>query len=309
MATFIIDWRRLNTNKFWIGLWFTLCHPIYAWKYDRNVYGSFLWKVINFFEQTLPSYTPFSKASRWLAHKLVHNITDTKYLDTFYCRKRGDYTTYYKARALFGHFSLYELYRRHRGKGYDKKPRKTKIVSGWCWRKKTAIRLYKEIVINNPKMYKSKYQTTPEIANPMVMDIVENMSQILVYGKLKDRNLYIDSHIYETRYKTSKDNIEKLWCYIAHLLSCPNDFRAHEQLAWMFRTCDNYLYYKEMKKNPKIDTEYNNTLKKCGEKAAKNWLRQCISDHKFDVIRLLLLKQLADLRDIYMNEPFNYYRV
>ena len=308
MAIFIIDWRRLNTTKFWVGLWFTLCHPIYAWKYERNVYKSFLWRVRDFFTVTIPKYTPFCRASRWITYNLIHTITDTKFLNTFYCRKNGDYTTYYSGQAWFGHFVVYELYWRHQGRGYAKKPRKTKLFSGWCWRKKTAINLYKKIVVQYPNLYESVYQPEPAIANPWVMYIVNNMYDLL--NKVKPRvDLMIDSQPLYDRYKQSKDEIEKLWCYVLHLLSCPADFYNHYDLAIIFRSCDNYLYYKEMKNNPMIDYTYRLTLEKRGEKEAKMWLKECIADNSKEHTKEELFANIEKLAKFYRDQPFSYERI
>lgn len=314
MAAFdfnIIDWRKLDTyNNPWAGLWFTICHPILAWKYDRNTYKSFLWRVINFFTTTLPSYTPFSKACRWLAYNLIHNIDNTKYLDDFLARKHGGYTTYYSGKAAFGYYVVYELYYKRNCDTDSQKPRKKKLFSGWVFTKKKAISLYKSIVLSHKKLYNPDGVKHPEIAQPWVMHIVDDMGLILMEGHPnQDERYLIDSHIYSERYFSTKDNIEKLWAYSAYLLSCPNDFHAHEKLAWIFRTCDNYLYYKAMKTDPTIDESYNTTLKNCGEKEAKKWLNQCIKDHTPMKIRMELIKKLAELRKFYEDEPFDYYRV
>ena len=44
----IINWDKIDTYSFWGGLFFTICHPIYSWKYERNCYDSFLWKCNNY---------------------------------------------------------------------------------------------------------------------------------------------------------------------------------------------------------------------------------------------------------------------
>ena len=303
----IINWHKINTYKFWPGLCFTICHPIYSWRYDKDTYGTFLNRIIRFFKETCPKYTPFSKACRWLANNLVHNIPDTKYINTFYCRKRGDYTTYYSGKAYLGYYVLYKLYFKKCGRGYAEIPKKTKIASGWVFTKKKAIEMYKAIVSSNLKIYMSEYQPNPEIANPWVMYIVTNMNRLLQYGDEKD--IIITSHIYEERFKKSNDTIEKLWCYVAELLSCPNDFYNHEQLAHIFMACDHYLYYKEMKKNPMIDQTFKMTLERCGEKEAKKWQRQCIKDHSYTKSLTNLTHEINKLEEFYLNQPFDYYRI
>lgn len=322
----IINWKKIDTYKFWPGLFFTICHPVYAWNYDRNCYGSFLWRCNRFFTETLPSYTPFSKASRWLAHMLVQRICDTKYITPFYVRKRSSFTTYYLGKGNFGRYILYKCYYKpikvkvpqglkencrlnnETWETYADKPTKTKIASGWVFRKKTAIALYKKIVVEHSDLYISEYQDRPDIANPYLMENVINMKSVLYFGNFNTEE-YFDSIYYEQRFNKSRDNIEKLWCYVAHLLSCPNDFMAHEKLSWIFRTCDSYLYYKEMKTHPEIDYEYNITLKNCGEKAAKKWQNQQIKAHSKSTILVDLDKELQDLQEFYESQPFDYYRV
>ena len=322
----IINWEKYNTYKFWPGLFFTICHPIYAWKYDRNCYGSFLNVCERFFRETLPSYTPFSRASRWLSHMLVKNLVDTKYITDFYARKGGSFTTYYLGRGNFGRYILYKCYykpikakvpcglnpdgsRKYEViNTYSDKAVKTVITKGWVFRKKTAIALYKKIVVEKSKLYHSEYQPRPDIAHPWVFLIVENMKSVLYFGQFVTTE-YIDSSYYEERFKKSKDTIEKLWCYVAHLLSCPNDFMAHEQLAWIFHDCDTYLYYKEMKTHPEIDFTYNQTLKYQGLKEAKKWQQQQIKEHTHanDLVRLD--KKIAELQAFYEEQEFDYYRV
>lgn len=302
----IINWHKLDTSRFWVGLFFTLCHPIYAWKYDRNCYGSFLWRCNLFFTETLPSYTPFSKASRWLAHTLIINMPNTKYLDNFYCRKSGGYSYYYKARGLFGHYSLYELYFKKSGG----KPTKKKIVSGWCWRKKTAINLYKKIVTKYSKLYKGDYITCLEISNPWVMHIVDDMQKLLDNAKItKDEHFIFDCQVIEDRFNSTKDNLEKLWCYVLHLLTCPNDFYNHELLAWLFKECDMYLYFKMMKTRPEIDFTYRQTLEKLGEEEAKKWQRDQIKTYSKAEMTRRIQEKIDELRVFYYNQPFDYYRV
>ena len=328
----IINWRKLDTSRFWVGLFFTLCHPIYAWKYDRNCYGSFLWRCNLFFTETLPSYTPFSKASRWLAHTLIINMLNTKYLDDFYCRKSGGYSYYYKSTGWFGHCVLYKIYYKPIKKkavviipnglneddilnnteyewGYAK-PVKKKIVSVWCWRKKIAINLYKKIVAKYPKLYKGGYITCPEIANPWVMHIVDDLQKLLDNRKLTEEDhIIFDCQAIEDRFNSTKDNLERVWCYSLHLLTCPNDFYNHELLAWLFKECDMYLYFKMMKTRPEIDFTYRQTLEKLGEKEAKKWQRDQIKTYSKAEMTRRIQAKIDELRVFYYNQPFDYYRV
>ena len=304
----IINWKKLNTFKFWPGLFFTICHPIYAWRYDRNCMDSFLWRCMKFFTETIKGYIPFSNACRWLAAELLYHLANTKYIDRFCCREYGDYTTYYKAWAMFGYYSVYQLYYAKTGKTYAEKPIKTKVVSGWVWRKKTAMKLLKQIIMMNYAIYKSKYQSRPEIANPWVMHIVDDMQSVLYTGKFVTEAC-IDSQIYEDRFKSTHDNIEKLWCYVAYLLSCPNDFYNHEQIARIFRACDEYLFYKEMKTRPEIDFTYRRILKNQSKTAAKKWQVQEVKEHNKTEMTRRIQEEIDQLREFYLNQPYEYYRV
>lgn len=308
----IINWRKINTATFVGGLFFTICHPFYVYKYDRNTCcaNGFLDYTRNLFVSILPKYMPFSKACRWLTHELIHRIDDTKYLDTFYARKVGAYTTYYSGHALFGHYSIYEIYWKPTAKGNLKTPRKTKLFSGWVFTKKKAMNLLKKIIVENPKIYNPNGNWHPEAKDPYLLQIVDKMEQILIAGKIESGEEYeIDSHIYERRYYKTRDKIEKLWCYVAHLLSCPNDFSAHLELAWIFRACDDYLYYKDMKKDPMIDETYKLTLKRCDLKEARKWLNQMSKEHSFNKTYNDLLKQIEELREHYYNIPHDYFRI
>ena len=52
---------------------------------------------------------PFQKPCRWLGSMLIDRIYDSKLLDTFYCRTRGENIKYYTASCAFGRIKFYEI--------------------------------------------------------------------------------------------------------------------------------------------------------------------------------------------------------
>ena len=303
----IINWNKVNTYSFFGGLFFTICHPIYAWKYDRNCYGSFLNRCENFFKRDMWKYMPCSKACRWLAHNLVHRAYDTKYIDDFYSRQCGDFTTYFSGKALFGYYRVTKLYWKHQGNGYAKSPKKTIIASGFVWRKKTAFKLFKKIILANPKIYNPKGDAYPEVEDRYYMKYTDYMLDILHTGKMEHN--YIDATHLDLIYKHSKDNIEKLWCYVSDLLLCRNDFDAHEFLVNIESACDIYIYHKNMKSDPTIDFTYNNTLKRLGKAEAEKWKNSQVRQHSKAKMLPQIEQKIEELRQFYIDMSYEYYRI
>lgn len=304
----IINWDKIDIYKFWGGLFFTICHPIYSWKYERNCYGSFMNRCENFFKYTIWSYMPFSKACRWLTHMLVHRAYDTKYLDDFYSRKHGNYTTYYSGKAMFGHYSIEMLYYKPTKRGYTKKPVKTKIASGWVFTKRKAIKLFKQIVESNDDIYNPTGNEYPTIKNPTFMSYyVDNMLEILCFGK---KEVTIEQTHLNDIYQTSKDNIEKLWAYVSNLLCCQNDFEAHRLLADICDKCDAYIYwYKMMKKEPMKDYTYKKLMKVGKKEDAEKFRNDMMKEHSKNKMVEQIKKEIRELADFYLNQPLEYFRI
>lgn len=304
----IINWNKINTYSFWGGLFFTVCHPIYAWKYDRNCYGSFLNKCEKFFRFTVWSYMPFSKACRWLTHELIHRAYNTKYIDTFYARQYGDYSTYYSGKAMLGHYSIEKLYYKPTKRGYAKNPVETKIASGWVFTKRKAIKLFKQIIDANDDIYNPSGNKYPTIKNPTFMSYrVDNMLEILCFGK---KDVMIEQTYLNDIYQTSKDNIEKLWAYVSDLLCCQNDFEAHQLLANICDKCDAYIYwYKMMKKEPMKDYTYKKLVKAGKKEDAEKFRKDMMKDHSKNKMIDQIKKEIKALTDFYLNQELEYYRI
>ena len=304
----IINWNKVNTYSFWGGLFFTICHPIYAWKYDRNCCGSFLNKCEKFFKETIWSYMPFSKACRWLTHELIHRAYDTKYIDTFCARKHGDYTTYYCGKAMFGHYSVEMLYYKPTKRGYAKIPKKTKIASGRVFTKRKALKLLKQITDANNDIYNPLGNKYPAIKNPeFVSYYVNTMLEILNGNKI---TVYIDQTYLKEIYDKSKDNVEKLWAYVSDLLCCQNDFEAHQLLANICRRCDQYIYWnKLLKKNPMKNDSYKELVKAGKKVVAEAFRKHTIKAHSKNEMTDKIKKEIEILIDFYLSQPLEYYRV
>ena len=329
----IVNWDKINTSKFWGGLFFFICHPIYSIKYDRHCMDTFPWRVIRFFTKTIWKYMPFSKACRWLGHRLVSRVYDNKILDDFYCRTRGENTKYYAAKASFGHISFYQIEYKYKKKNINAfmdifvnalinekqakknakkiKTVKTKIFSSWVFSKKKAFRLFKETVLKNPKIFNPKKDSYPEIENDYYMQYTDQMINILNTGKLDSNGLhtYIDCVHLQKIFDNSKDNIEKLWCFITDLLCCANDFDAHVQLTQIASICDRYIYHKEMKKHPEIDFTYKMLLKKCNKKQAEKYKREMCGMYTKQKVIPELFMAIGTLRNHYCAQEYEYYRI
>ena len=328
----IINWDKVNTYSFWGGLFFTICHPIVSIKYDRHCYGSFPWKVAEFFTKDIYRYMPFSKACRWLGHKLVWRVYNCKELDDFQSRNREANTKYYFAKAKFGHLKFEEVSYIRNGKGVntfidvfvttfidkekgkknaDKiKTVKKTIWSGWVFTKKRAFKLFKEIVKNNPRIYNPIGDSYPEVENEYYIIHVREMIDLLNSGKLPEYAVHdLDTHTLKI-YNNSKDKIEKLWCYVTRLLCYQNDFDAHCKLANIHDTCESYLYwYKEFKANPEIDFTYKRFIKVNKIKEAEKYKRDMIKMYNKKATLAILNKQLMELEKFYRTQPYTYFRI
>ena len=295
----IINWDKINIYKFWGGLFFTICHPIYSWKYEKDCYGSFPWKVREFFTNIMWKYMPFSKASRWLGHTLVQRTYDSKYIDWNWANCYGKNKAYL-AKCGFGYVHVY-------AKSNLSKSIKT-IYKGWVFTKKKAMRVLKEVILANPKVYNPDGTSYPEVCNSYYMTYTDDMMNLLMTGKVKER-AYLDQTYLSIKFKESKDNICKLWCYVTDLMCCRNDFEAHTLLSDIVSKCDMYLYYQQAKIDPTIDYTYNLTLRNRGPKEAAKWINSQIRYYNKKRITKELIKHIQDLRDFYMNQQFEYYRV
>ena len=289
----IINWRNIDTNKFWGGLLLFICHPIYSIKYERNCYDSFVWRVNNFFTRTLWKYMPLNKYCRWLGHNLVHSTSDNKYIDTFWasCYKKN---VSYHAFCLFGYVHVWSRTKKNKT-----------IYKGWVFTKKKAIRIFKEVIKKNKKIYSDKYLDTYE---PYYMEITDTMLEILHTGKVHNQSEFWLSNAYlDEMFKHSKDNIEKLWCYVTDMMTCVNDFDCHQGYAHICRACDLYIYHHIcMKKDPMIDYTYRLTLEKQGEKKAKQWLNSQVRYYNLKKCTKWIEDHIGELRKYYEEKDIFY---
>lgn len=327
----IINWNKINTYSFWGGLFFTICHPIYSFKYDRHCYGSFFWKLNRFFTRIVPAYMPFSKPARWLGYKLICRVYNCKELDNFECRTRGENTKYYFATCKLCHLKLEEVQYMRNGKGVNTfmdcfvttlvdekqgkenvnqiKTVKKTIWSGFVFSKKQAFRLFKKIVLENKDIYNPTGKEYPEIEENYYMLEVDCIENILKTGKLKDW-MYNDLEEYiKDIFDLADDKIEKLWCYVTHLLCLPNDFNQHVLLANIHSTCENYIYHKKMKINPEMCDVYVKLKEQGKTKEAKKVVKDLTDLFTKDKTINSLQKLINQLRLAYMKQPYKYFRV
>lgn len=295
----IINWDKINIyDSFFGGLFFTICHPFYSWKYDRWCYGSFFYRMREFFTRIIWKYLPFSKPTRWLGNMLVQRTYDSKFIDWNWASCYG-HQIIYRAFCLFGYIHVYSQ---------STKLKKT-IYKGWVFTKKKAFRKFKEVVENNKRIYNPNCDTYPTANDPLFVELTDRMLYVLAFGKLDD---CIHSTFLEERFKKSKDNIEKLWCYVTYLLTMPNDFDAHENLAMICMSCEHYLFYKAMRTNPKIDQTYCITLKNLGLREANKWKNECVRSisgkNRIEYISKIR-DEIFKLKDYYLNKPYSYYRI
>lgn len=329
----INTWEYRNYNSVWYQLLFVFRHPIcFIKEFEDNMYN---WPSLEntIREKWMKVYKrlPFQKACRWLGSELIERVSDSKLLDNFGCRTRDANTKYYFATCHFGYIKFEERRYIYKGKACNlfmdftvagliddesakakAEQTKTKVkvlYKGWIFSKKKAEEVLKQVIKKNPKIYKSEYQNYPEAAIPYLVEYPERMLKLLDTGKLPWYE--IDNLHLRTIYNGSKDNIEKLWCYIMHLLSCKNDFAAHNELTDIAYTCNWYLFNKARMKDPTVDTYYNSLIKQGKEKQAKKYIsliKKDNKDYKNSSIKDIKEK-INTLKEYYLNMPFNYYRI
>lgn len=279
-----------------------ICHPIRFVKefgFEKEVYRSLQYHICDFF-QKLYTYLPFQKPCRWLGNMLCLRINDCKMLDSFSCRTRDKNTKYYFARCKFGHIKFLQVSYMRNGKpsnvffditvasllneeegkknAKETKPTVTVLYSGWVFTKKKAMQVFKEIVQKHRDIFVN--YTYPTANDPILVEIPIKMLKLLKTGKIGENEIY-DS-ILEDIFNNTNDKIEKLWCYVTHLLTCINDFRAHDKLAGIHLLCTNYIYSRNSKDKP-IVTKV---------------------EYKKDII-----KAINDLSKYYLDEELDYYRI
>lgn len=329
----INTWDYRYSNNMWYASLFAFRHPIrFIKEFKDNMYT---WPSLEntIHEKWMKLYKrlPFQKACRWLGSELIERVSDSKLLDDFECRTRDANTKYYFAICHFGYIKFEEKQYIYKGKPCNlfmdftvaglvgdestktkAEQTKTKVkvlYKGWVFSKKKAEKVLKQIIKKNPKIYKSEYQNYPEAALPYLVEYPERMLMLLDTGKLPwdeidDTNLHII-------YNSSKDSIEKLWCYIMHLLACKNDFAAHNELTDIASACDWYLFNKARMKNPVVDTYYSALLKQGKEKEAKKYMSLVKKDNKNYKDNAIkdIKERINKLKEYYLSMPFNYYRI
>ena len=333
----MIDTREYrNYNNFGYQLLYILRHPIeFICTFKDNMYN---WpdpaNTIRKYWMKLYIRLPFQKACRWLGSMVINRVYDSKLLDTFECRTRGNVTKYYKASCAFGKIKFEEivytrngktvntfmdvfvttLVNQNQGKKNAKAIKTTRklLYSGWVFTKKKAIRVFKDIVTHNPKIFKGEWKSNPEVNQPYNIELVDNMISLLTLGKFKHGIEQFNGNVLlEKTFKETRDNIVKLWCYVVYLLCCPNDFDAHHELADIESSCSWYMFVKARQKDPKVDSFYANLIKQHKEKQAKSYLsviRKEDKDTKQDTI-IVLREKIFLLKEKFVNEELEYYRV
>ena len=325
-----------NYNNFGYQLLYILRHPIeFVRTFKDNMYN---WpdpaNTIRKHWMKLYIRLPFQKPCRWLGSMLINRVYDSKLLDTFECRTRGENIKYYIASCAFGRIKFYEITHKRNGKGVNTfmdvfvttlvdqeqgkknaesiKTTKKLIYSGWVFTKKKAEKVFKEVVKKNSKLYKGEWKNYPEANEPYNVELVDNMLVLLGIGKFGHDNEQFNGNVLlENTFKETKDNIVKLWCYIVYLLSCPNDFNAHRELADIESTCSWYMFVQSRKKDPMIDNWYKQQIERGNVKQAKKYLSVIRKEDKTineETVKTLREK-LFNLKDKYLKEELEYYRV
>lgn len=332
----MIDTREYrNYNNFWYQALYILRHPIeFIWTFKDNMYN---WpdpaNTIRKYWMKLYIRLPFQKPCRWLGNMLIRRICNSKLLDTFECRTRDKNIKYYKASCAFGRIKFYEIVYTQRGKTINmfmkvvnnllsnttgKKNTETiritkkLIYSGWVFTKNKAEKTFKEVVKNNFKLYKSKYQNYPTASCPWWLELPDRMTAILETGNFKSYDsLFINNVLLEETFIKTKDNIVKLWCYVTDLLTCCNDFGAHVEIANIANACSWYMFAKARQKDPTIDSFYTNLVKEGKKEQAENYLKAIKSDEKRVKKKTVedLHKDIKVLKDKYLSMPYEYYRI
>lgn len=329
----INTWEYRYSNNMWYASLFAFRHPIrFIKEFKDNMYTwPSLENTIREKWMKLYKRLPFQKACRWLGSELIERVSDSKLLDNFECRTRDANTKYYFATCHFGYIKFEEKQYLYKGKACNlfmdftvaglvgdesaktkAEQTKTKVkvlYKGWVFSKKKAEKVLKQVIKKNPKIYKSEYQNYPEAAIPYLVEYPERMLMLLDTGKLPWDE--IDDTNLRVIYNNTKDKIEKLWCYIMHLLACRNDFSAHNELTDIASTCDWYLFNKARMKDPMVDAHYASLIKQGKEKQAKKYINLTKKDcknYKESSIKEAKEK-INKLKEYYLNMPFGYYRI
>lgn len=307
-----------------------ICHPIRFIKefgFEKDVYRSLQYNICQFFQKVY-TYLPFQKPCRWLGNMLCSRIADCKILDSFSCRTRGKDTKYYFANCKFGHIKFSQvsyirngkpsnvffditvttLLNEEEGKKHaeETKTIETVLYSGWVFTKKKAIRIFKEIIQSHRDIFVN--YTYPTANDPIFAEIPVKMLKLLKTGKIDETEIH--NVVLENVFNNTNDKIEKLWCYVTHLLTCINDFRAHDKLAHIHLICNNYMYAKKVKDNPMEDEVYSSYIKKGLTKQAKVYLKSVgLTKKSQEDDKKEIIKGINDLSKHYLDEELDYYRI
>lgn len=329
----IDTWAYQNDRRIWYQLLFTLRHPIhfvktfkeemYAWpSLPNTLRKSWLW---------LYTRLPLQKACRWLGHELIYRVYDNKILDTFECRTRGKTTKYYFATCHFGFYKFYEKVFLRDGKTCNiffdftvgglvdgenakKKAAKTRteqhvIAKGWVFTKKAANRRLRQIIEENREIFGKCYEH-PEADEPYFVEYANEMVKIVKGSKIKEYQHNIYDTYMRKLYESANDPFVRLYCYVADLMHCRNDFGAHFELAEILSTCDGVIYHKEFVADPYVDQNYERLMKEGKDTLAKQYRKEQIAFH--DIMdksaKKEVLKRIQTFKDKLVNKPLDYYR-
>lgn len=330
----MIDTRECRYyNSTWYQLLYLFRHPIefirtfneekYSWPSLQNtIYKKWMWLYIRL---------PLQKACRWLGHELIYRVYDSKYLGTFECRTRGKTTKYYFATCHFGYYKFYERQYIYNGKtcnlfmdftvaglvgdkSAEKKAAKTRteqriIAKGWVFTKKAANRRLRQIIAENREIFGKCYEH-PEADEPYFVEYANEMVKIFKGTKIKEYQHDIYDTYMKKLYESANDPFVRLYCYVADLLHCRNDFGAHYELAEILATCDGVIFHKEFVADPYIDPNYERLMKEGKENLAKQYRKDQIGFH--DIMdksaKKEVLKRIQTFKDKLVNKPLDYYR-
>lgn len=331
----IINWNKINTFRGWGRVLVWICHPIETYKRDKNCYGTFVWKLGEFFHDGWKKLLPFAKPSRFLGSELIYRVYDSKLLDTFQCRTRGENTKYYFSYCLFGFVKFYEIVYKRNGKNVNtfmdvfvttlvdeeqgKKnveqitTHKRVIYSGWVFTKAQAIKTLVKIIKNNADVYNPNGDNEyAYLAKPHYMDYIVTPLRLILRGcKRLSIAEDITSFKLVDNYVGNTSRVWRLYWYVLHLMSCKNDFQAHDELADICLLCIEYTNGELLRINPMRDTFYYNLCKQHRYEAAKEYEKITLANYNKNKKQIVvqLNEAVENLAKKYMNLPYSYKRV
>ena len=324
----MIDTTEYRFQGGWREVLWMLRHPIIAIREDSSAYPTYAYNIKQFFIK-IWKHLPLQKACRWLGCELIYRVYDNKLLTTFNCRTRGKITKYYFATCCFGYIKFYEKMYVRNGKtcnlfmdftvgglvdqenakkNAEKTETKTRtIYRGWVFTKKKAMLLLRQIIMANDDIFYGPDNLYPTVADSYAPPIADKMLEVLKTGKCK--GFYFDDINIKAGFDAAEDNIERLYYHMLEVLGYPNDYKAHYEMAWIYRECCSYLYWKEVEKDPSIDQTCVMLMAKSLNKDVKEYIKRMRKLYSKTSVTKSLEKKINELRDKFINQEYDYYRV